>query len=64
MKPYVYLYIEDFSIAENVDVLSLPKIRKVITICDVLNGKILARRDMFARKLKKFLCHPLGWMRA
>src|SRR3989338_1245535 len=61
--------IEDFSVVENVAV-SLPlKRKKVITICDAPNGKILARKDTpertpsllkLERKSKKFLCLRLG----
>ena len=41
---------------ESVVVLSLPKRRKVITICDVPNGKILAHKNILVRKssLPKF----------
>ena len=70
LKPYVY---RGFFRVESAGALSLPKRRKVIIICDAPNEKILVRRDMFARKSsllkfkrksKKFLCLPLGWMRA
>jgi hypothetical protein len=60
---------EDFSVAESVVVSLPPKHKKVITICDVLNGKILVSKNMsarkssllkFKRKSKKFLCQKIG----
>jgi len=65
-----HMYIADFSVAESVVALSP---LKLITICGLPNGKILVRKNTRGkksslhkdkRKSKKFLCLPLGWMRA
>src|SRR3989338_9665461 len=61
--------IEDFSVVENVAVSLPPKHKKVITICDAPNGKILVRKNILVRKSslpkykmksKKFLCQTIG----
>ena len=49
-KTETIICIEDFSVAENVVVSLPPKHKKVITICDVPNGKILVRKNMLERK--------------
>src|SRR3989338_3454351 len=64
-----HIYIADFSVVESVGVSLLPKLKKVITICGVPNGKILANKNILARKSslpkykrksKKFLCQTIG----
>ena len=66
-----HFYIEDFSVVESVVASLPPKRKKVITICDVLNGKILVRKryaredtitSQIKEEIKKFLCLPLGQM--